>query len=198
MGLRGQGQVLENSTEAVTPGRLGSGPSASWRGEEVRAGNIVLLALALKGSPISLGHCRDPWGVICDLPQQAGSPSDDKLAELLCRAAKADFDPSRDQCHIWLVPASDVQAVAIKEITVQSELGDKEGLSPSWGGNGAGVTVQEPWRRVTAGTPSVPYELNCQAISLPKARPETPLRGRRHSMCPCWGPVSVPSQITLS
>lgn len=56
----------------------------------------------------------------------AGSPSDDKLAALLCRAAKANFDPSRDQCHIWLVPASDVQAVAIKEITVQTKLLPKD------------------------------------------------------------------------
>ncbi|XP_045047102.2 podocalyxin isoform X2 [Desmodus rotundus] len=52
----------------------------------------------------------------------AGSPSNDKLAALLCRAAKANFDPSRDQCRIWLVPASDVQAVAVKEITIQTKL----------------------------------------------------------------------------
>ncbi|XP_045711591.1 podocalyxin [Phyllostomus hastatus] len=56
----------------------------------------------------------------------AGSPSDDKLAALLCRAAKANFDASRDQCHIWLVPSSDVQAVAIKEITVQTKLLPKD------------------------------------------------------------------------
>ncbi|XP_053513099.1 podocalyxin isoform X2 [Artibeus jamaicensis] len=56
----------------------------------------------------------------------AGSPSDDKLATLLCRAAKANFDPSRDQCHIWLVPASDVQAVAIKEVTIQTKLLPKD------------------------------------------------------------------------
>ncbi|KAM5303227.1 podocalyxin [Glossophaga mutica] len=56
----------------------------------------------------------------------AGSPSDGKLATLLCKAAKADFDPSRDQCRIRLVPASDVQAVAIKEITIQTKLLPKD------------------------------------------------------------------------
>ena len=49
IGLREQGQVREN-TEVVTPGRLGSGPGGSWRGEEVCAGNSVLLALARRAA----------------------------------------------------------------------------------------------------------------------------------------------------
>ncbi|CAK7307246.1 PODXL [Vulpes lagopus] len=52
----------------------------------------------------------------------AGNNSDDKLITLLCRAAKATFNPAQDQCHIRLVPIQDTQAVAIKEITVQTNL----------------------------------------------------------------------------
>ncbi|XP_036905188.1 podocalyxin [Sturnira hondurensis] len=56
----------------------------------------------------------------------AGRPSDNKLATLLCQAAKANFDSSRDQCRIWLVPASDAQAVAIKEVIIQTKLLPKD------------------------------------------------------------------------
>ncbi|CAD7690266.1 unnamed protein product [Nyctereutes procyonoides] len=52
----------------------------------------------------------------------AGNNSDDKLITLLCRAAKATFNPPQDQCHIRLVPIQDTQVVAIKEITVQTNL----------------------------------------------------------------------------
>lgn len=60
---------------------------------------------------------------------------DDKLVTLLCRAAKATFNPDEDKCHIWLVPVQDSQAVAIKEITMQTKLQPKdvyESLKDKW------------------------------------------------------------------
>lgn len=54
------------------------------------------------------------------------SPLDDKLVTLLCRAAKANFNPSQDQCHVHLVPALEIEAVAIKEITIQTNLLPKD------------------------------------------------------------------------
>ncbi|KAK1335131.1 hypothetical protein QTO34_004711 [Cnephaeus nilssonii] len=50
------------------------------------------------------------------------NPLDDKLVTLLCRAAKANFNPSQDQCHIRLVPDPESQAVAIKEISILTNL----------------------------------------------------------------------------
>ncbi|XP_003983121.3 podocalyxin [Felis catus] len=48
--------------------------------------------------------------------------SDDKLVTLLCRAAKATFNPPQDRCHIRLAPIPETQAVAIKEIAIQTNL----------------------------------------------------------------------------
>nr|XP_036875316.1 podocalyxin [Manis javanica] len=53
---------------------------------------------------------------------KAGSPPDDKLVILLCRAAKANFNPAHDKCHIQLARIPETQAVAIKEITIKSVL----------------------------------------------------------------------------
>lgn len=50
------------------------------------------------------------------------NPQDDKLVTLLCRAAKANFNPSRDQCDLHLVPDSEIQAVAVKNITILTNL----------------------------------------------------------------------------
>ena len=55
-------------------------------------------------------------------PQQNATASNDKLVTLLCRAAKASFNPAQDQCHIRLAPVPEIQAVAIKQITICSEL----------------------------------------------------------------------------
>ncbi|CAK6434335.1 unnamed protein product [Pipistrellus nathusii] len=44
------------------------------------------------------------------------NPQDDKLVTHLCRVAKANFNPSQDYCDIVLVPDSESQAVAIKNI----------------------------------------------------------------------------------
>ncbi|KAI5274036.1 Podocalyxin [Manis pentadactyla] len=52
----------------------------------------------------------------------AGSPPDDKLVLLLCRAAKANFNPAHDKCHIQLARISETQAVVIKEITIKTVL----------------------------------------------------------------------------
>ncbi|KAK2505780.1 hypothetical protein MC885_008641 [Smutsia gigantea] len=65
----------------------------------------------------------------------AGSPPDDRLVILLCRAAKATFDPAHDKCHIQLARISETQAVAIKEITIKTVLPPKsmyELLKDKW------------------------------------------------------------------
>lgn len=54
--------------------------------------------------------------------QQEQSSPDDKLITILCQAAKATYNSARDQCHVQLIPIQEMQAVAIKEITIQSEL----------------------------------------------------------------------------
>ncbi|KAM8812042.1 podocalyxin [Rhynchonycteris naso] len=46
----------------------------------------------------------------------------DKLATLLCEAAKANFNPSQDRCIVRLVPVPEVEAVAIKEISIYTKL----------------------------------------------------------------------------
>lgn len=54
---------------------------------------------------------------LCD-----GSPHDEKLSTILCQAAKPTFNPAHDQCHIRLVPILERQALAIKEITITTNL----------------------------------------------------------------------------
>ncbi|XP_055979952.1 podocalyxin [Sorex fumeus] len=90
-------------------------------------------------SPTSTsGSRRDFFEIHCDPPERfsekmlvlnftktglcSGSPPDDKLATLLCQAAKATFNPAHDQCHIWLAPVPEIQALAVKEITIQTNL----------------------------------------------------------------------------
>lgn len=56
-----------------------------------------------------------------------GGPLDDKLITFLCEAAKAHFNPShQDQCHIRVVPALEIQAVAIKDVTFQTKVLPKD------------------------------------------------------------------------
>lgn len=50
------------------------------------------------------------------------SSPDDKLITILCQAAKATYNSARDQCHVQLIPIQEMQAVAIKEITIQTIL----------------------------------------------------------------------------
>ncbi|XP_065739655.1 podocalyxin [Phocoena phocoena] len=54
--------------------------------------------------------------------QMNATASNDKLITLLCRAAKASFNPAQDQCHIQLAPVPEIQAVAIKQITICTKL----------------------------------------------------------------------------
>ncbi|XP_069317768.1 podocalyxin [Eulemur rufifrons] len=52
----------------------------------------------------------------------AGSPPDEKLVILLCRAAKATFSPAHDECHVVLAPVPESDVVAVKEIMIQTNL----------------------------------------------------------------------------
>uniref|UniRef100_A0A8C5ZH77 Podocalyxin n=1 Tax=Marmota marmota marmota TaxID=9994 RepID=A0A8C5ZH77_MARMA len=55
--------------------------------------------------------------------QQAKSPpADDKLITQLCQAVKATFNPAQDSCTIQLAPIQESQAVALKKITIQTNL----------------------------------------------------------------------------
>ncbi|XP_075862732.1 podocalyxin [Microcebus murinus] len=63
------------------------------------------------------------------------SPPDDKLVTLLCRAAKASFSPAHDECRVLLAPVPESDAVAVKEITIQTNLLPKdiyEQLKDKW------------------------------------------------------------------
>ncbi|XP_039099009.1 podocalyxin [Hyaena hyaena] len=82
---------------------------------------------ALPVERIQCGHPENPTEKMLILNFTKTSPcaknfSDDKLVRLLCRAAKATFNPAQDECHIQLAPIPEVQAVAIKGITIQTSL----------------------------------------------------------------------------
>ncbi|XP_045420094.1 podocalyxin [Lemur catta] len=65
----------------------------------------------------------------------AGSPPDEKLVTLLCRAAKATFSPAHDECHVVLAPVPESDVVAVKEIMIQTNLLPKdiyEQLKDKW------------------------------------------------------------------
>ncbi|XP_070473795.1 podocalyxin isoform X2 [Equus przewalskii] len=92
---------------------------------------------ASQGSP---SHSWNSWNntVTCEPPQKLNntmlilnltktnlceqSSPDDKLITILCQAAKATYNSARDQCHVQLIPIQEMQAVAIKEITIQTIL----------------------------------------------------------------------------
>ncbi|XP_057588531.1 podocalyxin [Hippopotamus amphibius kiboko] len=48
--------------------------------------------------------------------------SNDKLVTLLCRAAKASFNPAHDECHVQLAPFPGTQEVAVKQISILTNL----------------------------------------------------------------------------
>ncbi|XP_045877058.1 podocalyxin [Meles meles] len=116
-----------------------SGPVATSRVEGSRSPGTQLTSVdpRVPSVPPSSTHvdnrikCESPEGLteemlILNLTKTSlcaeNGSSDDKLVTLLCRAAKATFNPLQDKCHILLVPVHDSQAVAIKEITVQTNL----------------------------------------------------------------------------
>lgn len=55
-------------------------------------------------------------------PCAKSPPADDKLVTQLCRAVKATFNPAQDSCTVQLAPIHKSQAVAIKKITIQTNL----------------------------------------------------------------------------
>uniref|UniRef100_A0A8C7CAZ4 Podocalyxin n=2 Tax=Neovison vison TaxID=452646 RepID=A0A8C7CAZ4_NEOVI len=140
------------SLETSHPAGPSSGPVATSPVEGSRSPSTQLTSVAprVPSVPPSSAHvddrikCESPGGLtdkmlILNLTKTslcAGNSSlDDKLVTLLCRAAKATFNPAQDTCHILLVPVQDSQAVAIKEITVQTNLlpGDVyESLKDKW------------------------------------------------------------------
>ncbi|XP_062957084.1 podocalyxin [Cynocephalus volans] len=54
------------------------------------------------------------------------SPPDDKLVTRLCRAVKATFNSVQDQCQILLAPVQNSQAVAVKNIFIQTNFLPKD------------------------------------------------------------------------
>ncbi|XP_006088455.3 podocalyxin [Myotis lucifugus] len=138
-----------STSEPLRPAAASSGPAATPPGGPT--GSSTPLAptapqdSSIPSSPSAPGNER----VKCEPPERLnekmlilnltktslcargpGSLLDDKLVTLLCRAAKANFNPSQDQCHIRVVPALEIQAVAIKEITIQTKLLPKDLYEP--------------------------------------------------------------------
>lgn len=68
-----------------------------------------------------------------------------KLYTLLCQAAKATFNPSQDQCNIQLAPVPEIQSVAVKSITIHSELRPLWGRAGGWLRSHKGGSVVNPW-----------------------------------------------------
>uniref|UniRef100_I3M759 Podocalyxin n=1 Tax=Ictidomys tridecemlineatus TaxID=43179 RepID=I3M759_ICTTR len=55
-------------------------------------------------------------------PCAKSPPADDKLITQLCQAVKATFNPAQDSCTVQLAPIQESQAVALKKITIQTNL----------------------------------------------------------------------------
>uniref|UniRef100_H0XCB6 Podocalyxin n=1 Tax=Otolemur garnettii TaxID=30611 RepID=H0XCB6_OTOGA len=65
----------------------------------------------------------------------ASSSSDDNVVTVLCRAAKATFNPAHDDCNVVLAPVPESQAVVVKEIVIKTKLLPKdiyEQLKDKW------------------------------------------------------------------
>ncbi|XP_030895602.1 podocalyxin [Leptonychotes weddellii] len=142
-----------SSSEAPQPAGPSSGPVATSPVKGPRSPSTQLASTAPRVSnipPPSSAHGDDR--IKCESPERltdkmlilnftktslcaGNSSSDDKLVTLLCRAAKAAFNPAQDKCHIRLVPIQDSQAVAVKEIAVQTNLLPRdvyESLKDKW------------------------------------------------------------------
>ncbi|XP_034877019.1 podocalyxin [Mirounga leonina] len=140
-------------SEAPQPAGPSSGPVATSPVKGPRSPSTQLTSTAPRVSnipPPSSAHGDDR--IKCESPERltdkmlilnftktslcaGNSSSDDKLVMLLCRAAKAAFNPAQDKCHIRLVPIQDSQAVAVKEIAVQTNLLPRdvyESLKDKW------------------------------------------------------------------
>ncbi|KAM4858469.1 podocalyxin [Urocitellus parryii] len=55
-------------------------------------------------------------------PCAKSPPADNKLITQLCQAVKATFNPAQDSCTVQLAPIQESQAVALKKITIQTNL----------------------------------------------------------------------------
>nr|XP_027805948.1 podocalyxin [Marmota flaviventris] len=55
-------------------------------------------------------------------PCAKSPPADDRLVTQLCQAVKATFNPAQDSCTVQLAPIQESQAVALKKITIQTNL----------------------------------------------------------------------------
>lgn len=127
------------------PAGLGVAPAEAGEGSQSPAGHGTLLTSASKGSPASPGCCPVPEESPGVSPQQKSSPVGAKLYTLLCQAAKATFNPSQDQCNIQLAPVPEIQSVAVKSITIHSELRPLWGRAGGWLRSHKGGSVVNPW-----------------------------------------------------
>ncbi|XP_061054716.1 podocalyxin [Eubalaena glacialis] len=138
--------AVTGTSGALQPTGFSSGPGTTSPARGPTSSNTHLESTAPQGSSIP-----SPTSVIsagvgqiqCDSPEKLNekmlvlnisktdvsktnicnaTASNDKLVTLLCRAAKASFNPAQDQCHIQLAPVPEIQAVAIKQITICTNL----------------------------------------------------------------------------
>ncbi|XP_024593745.1 podocalyxin [Neophocaena asiaeorientalis asiaeorientalis] len=138
--------AVTGTSEALQPTGSSSGPGTTSPARGPTSSNTHLESTVPQGSSIPSPTSVIPVGVgqiQCDSPEKLNekmlvlnvsktdvsktnicnaTASNDKLITLLCRAAKASFNPAQDQCHIQLAPVPEIQAVAIKQITICTKL----------------------------------------------------------------------------
>ncbi|XP_023985811.1 podocalyxin [Physeter macrocephalus] len=138
--------AVTGTSEALQPAGSSSGPGTTSPARGPTSSNTHLETTAPQGSSIPSPTSVIPAGVgqiQCDSPEKLNekmlvlnvsktdvlrtnicnaTASNDRLVTLLCRAAKASFNPAQDQCHIQLAPVPEIQAVAIKQITIRTNL----------------------------------------------------------------------------
>ncbi|XP_059789347.1 podocalyxin [Balaenoptera ricei] len=138
--------AVTGTSGALQPTGSSSGPGTTSPARGPTSSITHLESTAPQGSSIPSPTSVIPAGVgqiQCDSPEKLNekmlvlnisktdvsktnicnaTASNDKLVTLLCRAAKASFNPAQDQCHIQLAPVPEIQAVAIKQITICTNL----------------------------------------------------------------------------
>lgn len=104
------GRGVEGGGTSPEPEKAGAGPGGEHvtrsPGDRFTAGNSLVLTLACKGGPTSLGCCHDPEQLPVVFPQQNTVASNHKLVEVLCQAVKPSFNKTQDQCYIEMAPGS--------------------------------------------------------------------------------------------
>ncbi|XP_058930229.1 podocalyxin [Kogia breviceps] len=138
--------AVTGTSEALQPAGSSLGPGTTSPARGPTSSSTHLESTAPQGSSTPSPTSVIPAGVgqiQCDSPEKLNekmlvlnisktdvlrtnicnaTASNDKLVTLLCRAAKASFNPAQDQCHIQLAPVPEIQAVAIKQITIRTNL----------------------------------------------------------------------------